>query len=218
MAHPEATIRRPRLFLAAVMVLAAALAACSDSGYHYVKNSDEGVFLKVPNDWQLYDESTYFRTVLSKPSPAQLDEVRERDWAAAFDKDPDPTPANLNILDSRHPHGFARISEIGVDEHDTFSLASARNLVAPVDQLLEADAAQVLDAEEFSLEGGFRGSHIVVNLALEKGGFTTLDQTVVTDADTTKLYVLVVGCSDNCYEKNKSEIESLVDSWTVKER
>ena len=183
------------------MLAAALLAACSDSGYHYVKNSDEGVFLKVPNDWQLYDESTYFRAVLQKPSPAQLDDVRDRDWAAAFDKDPDPSPEHLNVLDSRHPHGFTRISEIGVDEHDTFSLASARNLIAPVDQLIESDAAQVLDAEEFSLEGGFRGSHLVANLQLDRGGYTTLDQTVVTDADTEKLYVLAVGCSDNCYER-----------------
>jgi hypothetical protein len=209
---------RPRLLPAVIAVAAAAgLAACG-TDYHYVKNSDEGVYLKVPNDWEIFDEEQYFRATLDEPSPAQLDSLRENEWAAGFDGDPNPSPRNLNALDSRHPHGFARVHGIGIDEHDTFSLQSARNLVAPIDELIDAGAAQVLDAEEFSLNGGFRGSHIVVNLGLEKGGYTTLDQTVVVDADTTKLYILAIGCSDTCYEKNKDEITSLVDSWTVRER
>jgi len=209
--------RRLQLTIVFGVVAAVALAACG-TDYHYVKNSDEGVYLKVPNDWKLYDEEQYFRATLEKPSPAQLRDLREHEWAAAFDSDPNPSPSNLNALDSRHPHGFARIHDIGIDEHDTFSLQSARNLVAPVDELIDAGAAQVLDADEFSLDGGFRGSHIVVNLGLEKGGYTTLDQTVVVDADTTKLYILALGCSDTCYEHNKDEIKSLVDSWTVRER
>ncbi len=209
---------RPRLLPAVIAVAAAAgLAACG-TDYHYVKNSDEGVYLKVPNDWEIFDEEQYFRATLDEPSPAQLDSLRENEWAAGFDGDPNPSPRNLNALDSRHPHGFARVHGIGIDEHDTFSLQSARNLVAPIDELIDAGAAQVLDAEEFSLNGGFRGSHIVVNLGLEKGGYTTLHQTVVVDADTTKLYILAIGCSDTCYEKNKDEITSLVDSWTVRER
>jgi hypothetical protein len=210
--------RRRLLPVAALAAVAAlALAACG-TDYHYVKNSDEVVYLKVPNDWKIYDEEQYFRATLDEPSPAQLDALRENEWATAFDSDPNPNPRNLNALDSRHPHGFARVHDIGIDEHDTFSMQSARNLVAPVDELIDAGAAQVLDADEFSLDGGFRGSHIVVNLGLEKGGYTTLDQTVVVDADTTKLYILAIGCSDTCYEKHKGEIESLVDSWTVRER
>jgi hypothetical protein len=209
---------RRRLLPAVLVVAAAAGVAACGTDYHYVKNSDEGVYLKVPNDWEVFDEEQYFRATLDEPSPAQLDSLRESEWAAGFDGDPNPSPRNLNALDSRHPHGFARVHEIGIDEHDTFSLQSARNIVAPVDELIDAGAAQVLDAEEFSLDGGFRGSHIVVNLGLEKGGYTTLDQTVVVDADTTKLYILALGCSDTCYEKNKDEITSLVDSWTVRER
>ena len=203
----------------ALLVVAAALgfAACGTS-YHYVKNSDEGLYLKVPNDWKLYDEDQFFRATLEKPSPAQLRDLRQHEWATAFDSDPNPSPRNLNALDSKHPHGFARIHEIGIDEHDTFSMQSARNLVAPVDELIDAGAAQVLDAEERTLDGGFRLSHIVVNLGLQKGGYTTLDQTVVVDADTSKLYILAIGCSDTCYERNKDEIHSLVDSWTVRKR
>jgi hypothetical protein len=210
---------RRRLLPAAVLVALAALglAACGTS-YHYVKNSDEGLYLKVPNNWKLYDEDQFFKATLDKPSPAQLRDLREHEWATGFDSSPHPSPRNLNALDSSHPHGFARIHEIGVDERDTFSLQSARNVVAPVDELINAGAAQVLDADDRTLDGGFHLSHIVVNLGLQKGGYTTLDQTVVVNADTTKLYILAIGCSDTCYDKNKDEIHSLVDSWTVRER
>lgn len=211
-------LRRLLLPAAFVALAATILPACSGSDFHYVKNSDEGVYFKVPSNWTIYDEDAYFKATLVKPSPAELEQLRHRDWATAFDSSPEPTPKHLEQLDSKHPHGFARISQIGIDEHDTFSLRAARNLVAPVDELIDAGVAQILDAEEFSLDGGFRGSHLVANLGLEKGGYTTLDQTVIVDADTTKLYVLAIGCSDNCYERNKDTIESLVDSWTVKER
>ena len=39
-----------------MLALAVAGAACSSSGYHYVKNSDDRTYFKVPDGWKLYDE------------------------------------------------------------------------------------------------------------------------------------------------------------------
>ena len=41
-----------------------------------MKNSDEGVYLKVPNDWEIFDEGQYFRATLDEPSPAQLEALQ----------------------------------------------------------------------------------------------------------------------------------------------
>jgi hypothetical protein len=35
------------------------------------------------------------------------------------------------------------------------------------------------------------------------------------DADTSRVYYLAVLCSAECFNRNRSDIEAIVDSWTV---
>ena len=48
------------------------------------------------------------------------------------------------------------------------------------------------------------------------GKVMTIDQTVLVDQATTKVYALLVSCSNVCYERNAGVIKSVVDSWTVR--
>jgi hypothetical protein len=51
---------------------------------------------------------------------------------------------------------------------------------------------------------------------MPEGGVITIDQTVLLDQATTKVYVLIVSCSSVCYEQNSKQIKQVVDSWTVR--
>jgi hypothetical protein len=44
----------------------------------------------------------------------------------------------------------------------------------------------------------------------------TIDQTVLVDQATSKVYALLVSCSNVCYEHNSKQIKQVVDSWTVR--
>ena len=35
------------------------------------------------------------------------------------------------------------------------------------------------------------------------------------DAETSQVYLIAVLCSASCYQRNSSDISSIVDSWTV---
>ena len=63
-----------------------------------------------------------------------------------------------------------------------------------------------------------RGSRLVNNVRGSDGTFVTFDQTALLDKRTRLIYLLVVTCDADCYVKNQKTINSVVDSWTVKER
>jgi len=43
----------------------------------------------------------------------------------------------------------------------------------------------------------------------------TFDLTVLTNSDTTKLYFLLVQCTESCFASNYKQISDVVDSFTV---
>ena len=45
--------------------------------------------------------------------------------------------------------------------------------------------------------------------------FVQVSQTALLDANADRLYVMLVLCSAECYARNRADIQSVVDSWTV---
>lgn len=220
--------------------LALLASACTGSGYHYVKDSKDGAYFKVPESWKLYDENDLLAHPPSNLSRQDLRDLKKITWAAGFDANPAPSVKNIlspiadiaNLdLAKGHPVGMALVRPLSQREHDSFSLRATRSLNVPIDAYVQAGLGKVVDGKDFSRAGGFRGEHVVAEIPVDKSGhpvddpmvdrsairLAKVDQTVITDSDTSKLYVLFISCSDRCYDKNKDTIKTLVDSWTVRE-
>ena len=45
----------PLVLLLSALAIAVLAAACSGTGYTYVKNSDDQTYFKVPDKWKLYE-------------------------------------------------------------------------------------------------------------------------------------------------------------------
>ena len=54
-----------------------------------------------------------------------------------------------------------------------------------------------------------------VNAGLLSPDYVTVDQMALVDAETSQVYLIAVLCSASCYQRNSSDISSIVDSWTV---
>ena len=80
------------------------------------------------------------------------------------------------------------------------SLATAQ---ASVPQTAEGAAAL-----QRTLLGGVRAG-------LLSPDYVTVDQMALVDAETSQVYLIAVLCSASCYQRNSSDISSIVDSWTV---
>jgi hypothetical protein len=208
---------------AVVLVCAAALAlsACSGSGYHYVKNSTDegsGTYFKIPEGWRVYDEREFFAKLDLPPERAKARKATS--WAIAFDASSNPTLKHFEQPVTAQPFGIAEVRQLGPEERDEFSLMAMRNLVLPVDQLAETEAElEVLRMDEFTRDGGFHGLRFTFNFRYPQAKeFVTFDQVSIVDADTKEVHLLVISCSTECYDRKKDTINTVMDSWTVKER
>ena len=220
MVDTGAVIRRRRLpFTVAIVSLALALlgAACSSTGYHYVKNSDDHTYFKVPEAWKLYGEEQVLESYSKDLSPRERAVERDTTWQVVFDASPQPSLTHLGDPKAHHPNGIAIVRELSFDDTDTLSLVSLRNLFYDIDTAVQNQMGEVIAYEPLEPDGGFHGFHLVAEVDAEKGGVVTLDQTTLVDQATSKVYTLLVTCDAKCYDDNVGQIERVVKSWTVQE-
>jgi len=202
--------------IGAGLVTAGLLAGCAGSGYDYVKSSSDRTYFKVPSKWTLYDEKAMADRFNGDLTDAQRQQLLDDTWRVAFDGSPKPTLGHLLETNAKDPSGVAIVRNLTFDDADSVSLSSLRNYFFDVDTAMQNGTGDVTTYEDLKLDGGFRGSHMVVNLTMTDGGVMTIDQTMLLDQATTKLYALIVSCSSVCYEHSSKQIKEVVDSWTVR--
>ena len=211
-------MRRVITLIGAGLVAVGLLAGCANSGYDYVKSSSDRTYFKVPSKWTLYDEEALADRFNGDLTDAQREQLLDDTWRVAFDASPTPTLRHLLETGAKDPSGVALVRTLTFDDADTVSLSALRNYFFDVDKALEDGTGEVVTYEDLQLDGGFRGSHLVANLSMSDGGAMTIDQTILLDQATTKLYALIVSCSSVCYERNSGDIKKVVESWTVRDK
>jgi hypothetical protein len=203
--------------MTAVLAGAVLVAGCAGSGFNYVKSSSDRTYFKVPDKWTLYDEGDIVDQLGGDLTEEQKESEIDGAWQVAFDAHPNPSLRHFTNTELQHPFGFATVRPLDFDAADNTSLKSMRNYFVDIDTARENDNAEILEYEDLSFDGGFRGIHMVANLSGENG-VTTIDQTILVDQDTSKVYTLFLRCSSSCYERNQDDIKKVVDSWTVREK
>ncbi|MGH9177343.1 MAG: hypothetical protein ACRD0N_02150 [Acidimicrobiales bacterium] len=211
-------MRGARPFAVLAVAGAVLLAGCGGPKYHYVKSSSNRTYVRVPSKWTLYDEDE----ILS--STEQSDEAKEQfkrlSWSVAFDASPRPSLDHL-LSGSDHPTGLVQVRTLLPSERDEFSLSDLRSLLLPVDPLsneaqLSGDV-EVLETKDIK-QDGLHGSELLLNLRTPEGDVVKWRQAALVDPAVKKVHVLAVSCDTECYAANEDEIDSVVDSWKVKER
>lgn len=206
--------RRVVTLIGAGLLLALVAAGCA-SDYHYVKSSEDRTYFRVPKRWTLFDEKAIMDRLGTDLTEAQRATELEQTWRVAFDAAPNPSLEHLaGTVD--HPSGIALVRRLSFDMADSISLNALRNYFFDIDSALQNDQGTLTSYDELQLDGGFRGIHLVADLEVGARGTITIDQTTLVDQATTKVYALLISCSSRCFERNRGEIEKVVESWTVR--
>ncbi len=193
------------------------LAGCLASDFTYVKSSADRTYFKLPKEWKLYDEDAILKNSSEELTQEEIAQARAGAWRAAFDASPSPSVRRVSNIGGRYPAGQAIVRAIGFEEADQLSMSYLRNLVYPVDDSIEGGTAEVIAYEPTS-EDGFRGIRMTVRVTGESGSSATFSQVAMVDAKTSKVYMLLVGCMSSCFQHYRSDINTIVNSWTVRER
>jgi hypothetical protein len=218
---------------AGAALVAVAIGACGGSDYHYVHNGDEGVYLKLPEDWTRYegDELLVARANLAQKSRLDLERDVRREWLVGFDGSDAPTPENVFNPRAAAPRGFVSVRALGRDERDVINLSTLRRLnfpmtsdgeqVDPVEFVRENPDGpiEIHDHGELLLDDGTHGYYVVAEIAEGPGEGNTymFQQIVAIDPEFTRIYVVTIGCLAVCYLDNVGLINEVVASWGLEE-
>ena len=202
------------------------VSACGTPSYHYVKNSEEQLYFKVPRHWERVDQESLDRFELqgvdkSSRAARVLDELT---WSIAYEDADEPSPTHV-LAGTDQPVVYARVQRLLEPQRNSVSFDSLRNLVLPVtESAREAAKAnevlppgfELIDDEVVTPRAGLRGVHVVFNYTLGTA-LQTFDQTAYVNDDASRIYLLLVRCTAACYDERRAELREVVRSFTVRE-
>lgn len=217
MAFVRPTSLRVRGLLLAVPALVVLLSACGGSGYRFVGDGDALSF-KVPSDWTEFDRAS----VLEETGLNEAQVGAQFTFLTAYDADEEPALTHVLSDVPDDPTVLAYVRELPFGMRDEFSLRTIRNLLYPIDQIVNDDQGVYLNGQDLVLEGGLRGSQDIFEISggidfLRDNEVLTVNQLGVVDAGTERLYFIAISCNAACYMEHKGVIEEVARSWAVTE-
>lgn len=219
--HPRGTpAQRLAKALAGVALGALLLSGCMSSGYTYVTNQDLGAYFRVPSNYAVYGADEVLGQATNGMPEETAAQIREQQWAVAFDSDDEPTVDRfLSQLGgpADEPAGYARVRTLGVEERLSYSLQSLRSELLPFDELQQlGQEVSIVELDELHQDAG-HGLRVVFSLELD-GGTLVFEQLALIDDTASRVYLLALGCSADCFDTHRDEIASITGSWTIEER
>jgi hypothetical protein len=197
------------LLVAGAALLALLASACATSTA-YVSSSSQGMFFKIPNGWRTYSQTSLKQDgLVSNALP----------YLIAFDANPKPDVSHL-LDSSSYPWGLAEVGAVSSTDRLNFSLDSLLNTIIPVDQLSgsSGDSVSELSPSRVITRGSMRGVQVSLQVTISGKPPLSYEQISLVNTATTKTWLLMVGCSPQCFAQHRSAIDRVLNSWIVKAR
>ena len=196
------------------LLLGVTVAGCGAPQYTYVANSGANTYFKVPYGWH-------------KISAAALKKVTGSSsgvWTVAYQAGSRPSASDLLSFGTSQPFVFSEIGTLSATGMNELSYDSLRDFFLPVTSTARSTAS----SEGFPYTGFSQirdqvltpgqGVHGVrETFDYTDGGVTdTFDEIALTNPDQTEVYFLVLHCTSSCYSSDKTEINDVMSSFTIR--
>jgi hypothetical protein len=204
--------------------LLAMVAGCAAPAYNYAADSADHAYFKVPASWRLANSQVLAVTQASElansaAGPAGGSLAWSRAYAAQWN-----ASAGTMLTASTEPVVYASVQALAPQLREVLSFDSMRDLLFPVTPGARQQAAaagshatgfHLFSSTEITTHDGVRGINELYAYTIG-GQPDVFDQTVLTNSATTKLYLLLVQCYENCFVAHLAQIKDVVDSFTVR--
>jgi hypothetical protein len=200
---------------ALLVAVTVAVAGCGAPQFTYVANSSANTYFKVPYGWHPIN-----RDALSKELGSGSGA-----WSVAYDAGPAPSAAHAFSFGISQPFVFALVGQLSTTESNQISYNGLRDFVFPVTSAARQTATkdsypltnfQLISDSVLNPGQGIHGVRDVFSYTYPDGSVDTFDQVAYLNADSTKVYVLMIHCQTRCYSENVGEINQVMTSFTVR--
>jgi len=211
-------MRRPVIALLGI-ALVLGLTGCGESSKLYPASKSEGVFFSVPTNWKALSTASLNKYEKESTEPEGAARQALVKWQIAYTTNKKLKVSEVfNLTAPSKPLAFARVRDLESSEINSVSYNTLRDVIVPVTQIIEGDDPSAPDfqilVDQEVVQKGARGVQTVYSFSID-GKEQTINQTSLMSNDRTKLYIFVVRCATECYNKNKKKIEEIVSSFTV---
>ena len=211
-------MRRPVIALLGI-ALVLGLTGCGESSKLYPASKSEGVFFSVPTNWKALSTASLNKYEKESTEPEGAARQALVKWQIAYTTNKKLKAAEVfNLTAPTKPLAFARVRDLENSEINSVSYNTLRDVIVPVTQIIEGEDPSAPDfqilVDQEVVQKGARGVQTVYSFSID-GKEQTINQTSLMANDRTKLYIFVVRCTTECYNKNKKKIEEIVSSFTV---
>jgi hypothetical protein len=194
------------------------LSACGAPAYTYVSDSAAKTYYKVPSQWhQIAQKDLDAALKAAGGSSAGV-------WSSAFDASTAPHGSNFLAPAISKPFVFAEVGTLSPTVSNELSYNMMRDFMLPVTtNAREQDAAGGFPLTNFKQlrdqvitgKAGVHGVRETFQYTFPSGVADTFDEDVLTNADQTVVYFLMVHCTNSCYSDNATNINTVMSSFTV---
>jgi hypothetical protein len=216
-------LRRIAVGLVAAGSIMAGLTACAAPSYTYAADKADHAYFKVPAGWQQVEPQavTGAQSELSQSAAGLAGGTFA--WSRAYDAAADPAPSAL-LIGSHSPVVYVSVQNLNTTLRAQLSFDAMRNLLLPVTSAARQSAAasgfrlsgfNLIVSTTITTKDGVRGINELYEYTIA-GRPDAFDQTVLTNSDTTKLYLLLVQCYQDCFLSHQAQIKTVVNSFTVR--
>ena len=206
------------LWLVLIVVI---VSACGAPQYTYVASSDSHAFFKVPGGWHKISDSALAHALQGGSSSAEPVGV----WSAGYDGSAAPSASHVFGAVVPQPFAFALVEPLSSTASASMSYNQLRDIFLPVTSASRQNAAQsgfpltkfqLLRNTVLTQGQGVHGVRVTFDYTFPNGTADTFDQVALTNADSTEIYLLVLHCTAACYQHHHSEIDTVMQSFTVR--
>ena len=194
------------------------LSACGAQQYTYVADSAAGTYYKVPFSWhQISQKELNAALQAAGGSGAGI-------WSTAFAAGTAPSANQFLASDVKQPFVFAEVGTLSPTVSNELSYNLLRDFMLPVtSSARQADAQSGFPLTNFkqlrdqTITGkqGVHGVRETFQYTFPNGIADTFDESVLTNANQTVVYFLMVHCTNACYSQNRDKIDTVMTSFTV---
>jgi hypothetical protein len=192
------------------------LSACGAPAYNYVADGSAGTYLKVPTQWHQLSQANLNAALTAEGlSGSGI-------WSTAFDGASAPSGSDFLAPDLSQPFAFAEVGTLSPTASNEVSYNMLRDFLLPVSSTARSAETDFpltdfksLRDQTVTAQQGVHGVRETFQYTFPGGVVDTFDEDVLTNADQTVVYFLMVHCTDSCYSTNMNNINTVMSSFTV---